>query len=218
VVLFSPITPRQALCCALLLASCTLVHGGQSIALSSEVVRNDVIAAQPENGPCRMEWSFHDWDLNAPSTSLVRPEACGLDVRLLNLNGELRLQVYNKRSRGATYGACLFSLARLPARFATVRYQHIPRERGGTDTCEVWDIQGQRFFVDIRDYDSTTSDRNRAGVQLTGAGTQVSTAYFRLFDTTVPLGWRPPVTADTGNLVEWKFDGNLQDSSQGARH
>src|SRR5262249_39097714 len=41
----------------------------------------------------------------------------------------------------------------------------------------------------------------------------VSTAYFRLFSSTVPLGSRPPVTADKGDLLEWKFDGSLEDSS-----
>jgi hypothetical protein len=38
-------------------------------------------------------------------------------------------------------------------------------------------------------------------------------AFMRAFTTLVPLGARPPVTSDTGDYFDWKFDGNGDDAS-----
>ena len=59
---------------------------------------------------------------------------------------------------------------------------------------------------------TTGSHSNGASVGSTGSQDS-SWGFFRLYNTTVPLGSREPAFADTGNLLEWKFDGSLTDAS-----
>ncbi len=199
---------------ALLILCVRVAYGGQSIVLSNAVVENTSVPAQGANGSCRVEWSFHDWAPNVtPISHPVYPEACGMNVYFQNLGpNDLRLQFEQRHSRGPDSGVCQVQLGTLQQKFATVRYQHVPNGAGGVDTCEAWDIKGVRYFSDSKVYTSTEGTPSK-GVSITGTQQDFSTAYFRLFTSTVPMGSRPPVTADRGDLLEWKFDGNREDAS-----
>ena len=187
-----------------------LAFAGQSARISTAEISNDSVRAQPVNGACRLEWSFHDWDPNPQHMHPVSVPACGFDVQMFK-GDYVVLQIYSMQNQGQNYGVCQIPL-RLTPRFATIRYQRIPSGAGGVDTCEAWDIGGQRFFAQSKTY-SRTEGTLENGTKLSGTGQDMSTAYLRLFSTTVPMGGRPPVTADRGDMLEWKLDGNTDDSS-----
>jgi hypothetical protein len=206
------------------------VFAGQSITLSNATVTNPSVPAQAVNSSCRAEVSFHDWDSNPPPASHPWDAgACGLSFTIYNFgNGDVRLQIYSTQARGGQ--VCMISLGVdatrnpiLPSKFATVRFQRVPTVstdafqlaasgNGGVEECEATDVNGRTFSTQSHVY-TGTSGTSFNGASVGGAGFNVSTAYFRLFTKTVPLGSRPPVTADTGDLLEWKFDGNLNDLS-----
>lgn len=96
----------------------------------------------------------------------------------------------------------------LPAvKYMNVRIQH--DTGSGLNSVEAWDYTGAQIFQSSKSYgDVADAD---PGV-LIGAAT-VSTAFFRVHSTLVSLNSRPPVTSDHGNLLEWKFDGDLSDAS-----
>ena len=204
--------------CLLFLAGPAVAIGGESIVLSTAMIGNPLVAAQPVNGACRVEVSFHDWDPPAVWSHPWDAPACGFNLTLYNFgSGDIRLQIFSNQGVGGT--VCMIRLGvdangvpELPSKFATVRFQRVPNGLGGIEECEATDINGRTFWTESHVYTGTTGVLS-PGVTAGGTGQNMSTAYFRLFTTTVPMGSRPPVTADTGDLLEWKFDGNLGDSS-----
>jgi hypothetical protein len=206
--------------CLLLLACPAAAIGGESIVLSTAMVGNSQVPAQAVNGACRVEVSFHDWD---PPPMFSHPwdaPACGVDFTIYNIgNGVILLAIYSSHNTGEQGNGCLIPLgvdangaAVLPSKFATVRFQRVPNGLGGVDECEATDINGRTFWSENEVYTGTKGVFS-PGVTVGGTEQTISTAYFRLFTTTVPMGSRPPVTADKGDLLEWKFDGDLSDSS-----
>jgi hypothetical protein len=76
--------------------------------------------------------------------------------------------------------------------------------------CEIWNYDGSGYASQT--YPITSINAWVAsGGNLGGATT--SLAFLRSFSTVTPVGGKPPVTADHGDLLELKFDGNLNDSS-----
>jgi hypothetical protein len=198
---------------------------GQSVVLTTGVAGNRNVPAQPVNSPCRLESSIHDWDPNAPAGHIGEATACGFDIEFLNLgSGRIYIQLYSWTEQGA--GVCFIPIGSLPSRFVTYRFQHIPdgTTGGGVATCEAWDIHGNSLPVDGQFPNNTksyayTGIRGPAynGACVSGSGgyggcgpgmSTLSTAYFRLYKTTVPVGSAPPTTAQSldGCLVSWKFD------------
>ncbi|MCU1337784.1 MAG: hypothetical protein JWO19_3365 [Bryobacterales bacterium] len=205
--------------CVWFLACTVVAIAGQSIVLSTGIVGNPLVAAQGVNGACRAEVSFHDWDpAPPPSSHPWDAPACGFSFTLSNLgNGDVRLTIYSPQGVGGE--VCMIRLgvdanggAMLPSKFATVRFQRVPNGSGGIEECEAIDVNGRTFWNESHLYTGTSGGLS-AGASVGGTGQNISTAYFRLFTTTVPMGSRPPVTADKGDLLEWKFDGDLSDSS-----
>lgn len=197
-----------------------VAFGGQSLTVSTATVQNLSVPTQAPTSPCRMEFSIHDWTPSTPSNSRpVEGGACNFNVQFLSLGpNDLRLSIFQTQSRGINYHGCQIFLNQITTdtRFANVRYQHIPAAKdatSGEETCEAWDIEGRRFFFETNSYTGVVDQNLSQGASIYGAGPPVSIAYFRLFTTTVAPGTRPPVTADIGDLLEWKFDGNLSDSS-----
>jgi len=133
--------------------------------------------------------------------------ACDITV-FFNVNN---VTIFNTTTSG---WACCFNipLGGFPANWMIVRFQQIPSGAGGTLTWEAWDINGVRQFSHTETYTGTSgSHSNGANVGTTGEN--ASWGFFRLYNTTVPLGSAEPTFADRGNLLEWKFDGTLADAS-----
>jgi hypothetical protein len=200
---------------------------GQSIVLANATASNASIPAQSLNGACRLEISFHDWDSNPPIiTHPWYAAMCGIITNLSNLgDGDLRLIIYSVQGTGGQ--VCTIPLGTLngkpvlPSKFVTIRFQRKPAlpidisqtvVTGGVEDCEATDIDGNTFWTESHAY-TGVSGALTSGVTVGDLTWKVDVAYFRLFTTTVALGSRPPVTADKGDLLEWKFDGDLKDSS-----
>ena len=200
------------------LACCSAsAFAGQSIKLSDAFIINESVAAQLPNNTCRVEVSFHDWDDNPPPASHPwTAPACGFDLTLYNFGqGDIRIQLYSTQDKSPQVcmirlGVDAYGNPVLPSKFATVRYQRVPTASGnnGVEYCEATDINGTTFSSQSNSYTGTNGTLAKAAY-MGKTGSSVSTAYFRLFTTAVPLGSRPPVTADRGDLLDWKFDGNL---------
>jgi hypothetical protein len=77
-------------------------------------------------------------------------------------------------------------------------------------TCEVWNYDGTAYNDQIsvlQSLGSTGTSGGQIGVGVTG-----DLGFLRVYTTLVPLGGRPPVTADHADYTDLKFDSNLNDS------
>jgi hypothetical protein len=107
-----------------------------------------------------------------------------------------------------------------PNSAAYFRIQHDLASLGAghsnTDYCEIWDSNGVERFKGSVAYTSASS--TSAGASMAGNSNGQHLAFVRLCSGAIlPLGSKMPTTAGgcpTGTEVyEWKFDGNLNDSS-----
>ena len=194
------------------------VWGGESIQFSpGQSAQNTSVPAQSVSTPWYIEFYIHDWNNAATSNVyLLGPPALGLTGYIqANANGSQFLIIYSQTESQASL-FCFVQIgapANLPAQGLYVRYQHVPGI--STDECELWDINGNRLAMGQATY--TSPGANQPGVSVGGTSGS-SMAFFRLCTgATIPLGSRMPTTAGgcpAGTyLLEWKFDGNLSDSS-----
>ncbi len=90
----------------------------------------------------------------------------------------------------------------------------------GRVDVEVWDVDGgnyQATAVTGLTFSGSYATAN-AGFNAWAHGNgNAKLAFMRAFTTLVPLGSRPPTTADVGDYFDWKFDGNGADSSGNGR-
>lgn len=95
---------------------------------------------------------------------------------------------------------------------ALLRVQH--DQANMLDDYEAWDLFGNRFFSQTVTF--TVDNPSGAGFQL-GNGSEPTAAvgFIRGLSTLVPLNSIPPTTFsnDASRLFEWKFEGNLNDST-----
>jgi hypothetical protein len=194
---------------------------GQSIAFGPTVV-NYSVPAVPASTPWFVEFYIHDWsNLNTQTTYLFNTSVLGNAVGLaggLYASGGAGGQSLMLFSQTETQGpnpcaAQVGASANLPAQGIYVRYQHVPAT--STDECEVWDVNGNRIGVTEATYTAPTANGN--GMAL-GGSTGFSMAFFRICTgVAIGLGAKMPTTAggcpSGTELLEWKFDGNLNDSS-----
>jgi hypothetical protein len=82
-------------------------------------------------------------------------------------------------------------------------------------TCEVWNYDGTGYASQVMNL-SKLVPRPYGGGTI-GPGALASLGFLRVSTTLLPLGAKPPTTADAGDWTELKFDGNLKDSS-GHKH
>jgi len=78
-------------------------------------------------------------------------------------------------------------------------------------TCEVWNYDGTGYSNDT-DTISTLGNLNYGG-GIIGNGVTASLGFLRVFTTLVPMGGKPPTTADAADYTDLKFDGDLSDAS-----
>lgn len=211
----------------LLLLAAGSLWAGESINLTTGVVGNNNIPAQDPNAVCRVESSIHGWSTGA-NGHFADLGACGF-ILVFNWisSTDIRLGVQNYRE--ADGPGCQFFLNQLPSTFLIYRFQHIPNGHGGgVGTCEIWDINGKRYIGAPQNnsqysYTSTVG-ANYPGACVSGANapsgcgiagaTNLQTAYFRAYTTSVPVNSTPPTTAQSlaGCLFAWNFDGDLTDA------
>jgi len=191
---------------------------GQSIQFpSGQNAFNNSVAAQAASTPWFIEFYIHDWSDSATSnTWVLHPPALGLAGYLVpGGNGSQFLIIY---SQSETQGSAFCNIqvgisANLPAQGVYVRYQHVPATT--SDECEMWDVNGNRFAVGQATY--TSPGANSPGISVGGTA-GYGMAFMRVCTgANLALGSRVPTTAGGcaagTTLLEWKFDGDLSDSS-----
>ncbi len=79
-------------------------------------------------------------------------------------------------------------------------------------TCEVWNYDGTGYSSQVENISQLAPPHPYNGGTI-GPGALAALGFLRVSTTLLPLGAKPPTTADGGNWTELKFDGNLKDSS-----
>jgi len=194
---------------------CMAATAGQS--LSGErikVVSN--VAARSKAAPWRVEIYLHDWTSTAPITTIAQLSAIGFQADLLTLNGATSLHTFSRWDESGS--VCLFRIDSLPSKAAYLRFQRDPQAK--TSYCEIWDKDGVLAHSSSHRYSSDSTYREdgvRVGIDSTGA--ICSFGFVRIHSSLVPLNSRPPVHRDDADrILEWKFDGNVRDSSGNNNH
>lgn len=157
----------------------------------------------------RVEFELHAW--NYPGTEVSIFDLQGVGIRASAGPGYLRFTM--NRAGDAYPGGAPCNLTPVEGTHILVRVQR-NHSGGSTGTaeCEIFNIDG--------------TNRLAQTLTLTAIGTGLSNnssigsasftgklGFLRVSSTLVAVNSRPPTTADGGNVSEWKFDGNLNDSS-----
>lgn len=188
---------------------------GSSLILGDATVTNSNVAVRPANGTCRLEAFVHNVAaLPGANARSLGDNACGINWQWLPLNaGDVRLQLYGDRVTGGSVCQITGLQSRLSNGFY-IRFQLVPNGSGGEQRCQAWDLNGTRFFSATQRYTGTSGSNDR-GASITGAGsgTNMSWGFVKLFTTSIGLQGRMPVHGENGDLLSWRFDGSLADSS-----
>ncbi len=185
-----------------------LMPGGQSLVVSPASSVNVVDPLLSASQPWRLEFQLHN---------LVTPPAGNYSQKLLQFGGtgvyavvfpdgsinftDLRDTV----SGGAPCQVFTNGLADVLVRFQ----RDLAKNRL---TCEVWSFDGTGYNSNIEPIVSVNSTYSNSGGTI-GLGVTGDLGFLRIATTILGVGSRPPTTADGGDWSEWKFDGNLQDST-----
>src|SRR5579863_1082531 len=181
------------------------LSAGQSLVLKATDYIPLADPPYPHNQSWRVEFQIHDWTLPATGAPpIIALNSVGV-AAYLNAGGQLSLASVGDQV--VQLAPCYVHIGGM--RNALIRFQ---RNVGAmTLTCEVWSY-------DSTGYNTQTDNISKLG-NLTYGGGSVgngavgSLGFLRVFTTLIPVGGRPPVTGDTGNWTELRFDGNLNDSS-----
>jgi hypothetical protein len=184
-----------------------VLFGGQSLVLtptSTPVTLVDPI--YPGNQSYRIEFQIHNWTL--PPT--------GGQPAIFALNGlgasawlwyDGRVALGSLTDSVVEQQPCLVNTNGLTN--VLIRFQKdVPNMRY---TCEIWSYDGTGYGSDADTIRTLGNPTYSGGV--IGGGVTASLGFLRVFTTVVPVGGKPPTTADAGDYTELKFDGDLTDSS-----
>ncbi len=194
------------------LVACASAQAGQSINLSGRHLGNSNFPSQPRSNPWRVEMYVHDWD-NA-NFRIADLTALGARVRVFVSGDQLILEPTAYFWHSSESNGCLFRIDQLPVKGFYLRLQRDPAKR--LVFCEAWDVNGQRFGNHTQSFvEGGTFQFNGifAGADGLEAANR-SLGFLRIHNSLVPLNSRPPVFRDDEHrLLEWKFDGNRNDSA-----
>ena len=182
------------------------LSAGQSLVLKATDTINLADPAYPHNQSWRVEFQIHDWMLpNGGVAPIIYFASVGVAAYLNNATGLVSLESLGDQV--VQQAPCFVNITGMPN--ALIRFQ---RNTGAmTVTCEAWNY-------DSTGYNTQTDNISKLGNLpfgggALGNGAVGSLGFLRVFTTLIPAGGRPPVTGDTGDWTELRFDGNLNDSS-----
>jgi hypothetical protein len=195
----------------LLCLSALTMFGGQSLVLNRNPM--DITLADPTmpaNQSWRVEFQIHDWTPPAAgvySAAIFQLYGTGAIAKILpdgTLDIETMDQVIEMQPCFISTSGITTALVRMQKDVSAKRF-----------SCEIWNYDGTLYRNNI---DTLSVLQNRtSNLGVIGAGATTALGFLRVFSTLVPLGGKPPTTADGGDVSEWKFDGDLKDSS-GHKH
>ena len=181
------------------------LSAGQSLVLKATDQIPLADPPYPHNQSWRVEFQIHDWTLPvAGAAPFISLNSIGV-AAYLNAGGLLSMASVGDQVVQAA--PCIVSIAGM--RNALIRFQR--NVSAMTLTCEAWNY-------DSTGYNTDTDNISRLGNLPYGGGGVgfggvTSLGFLRVFTTAIPTGNRPPVTGDTGDWTELRFDGNLNDST-----
>lgn len=174
---------------------------GQSLVLDKPSGGVNFVSITDPAYPVTSEWraEFHLHGINRTGLSdILSLRGIGL-ILLLQAD---HLQVTDERN---TYpDAC--RLPYTPSRNTLYRIQRTATQL----VCEQWEVGTDNYFSQSRDRTGNGTENSGGYVGTTATHLyQASIGFLRIHNTTLPLRSRPPVTADTQNVIRaWRFDGN----------
>jgi hypothetical protein len=179
---------------------------GQSLVLNGSSNISVVDPVLPWNQSWRIEFQIHNWTptpAGVYSAQLFNLIGTGAIARVYP-GGTLETESSDQFAQGQP---CFVGTNGLTN--ALVRMQK--NVQAMLFTCEIWNYDGTGYSNQVMNI-SKLVPRSGSGGTL-GPGATAAIGFLRVSTTLLPLGAKPPTTADGGNWTEWKFDGNLTDSS-----
>lgn len=188
-----------------------VAFAGQSLVLTRVVSIQVVDPIVSPDQSWRVEFQFHNWTI---------PPAGFYHGTLFDLSGTGAKATISPDGRIAIEGSdsvtrrepCFISTAGLTN--ALVRIQKNAKTL--QFSCEAWNFDGSHYQNEVMDI-AALQPKTYAGGVVGGGGT-AALGFLRVSTKLMPLGGRPPTTADGGDWTELKFDGNLKDSSGHNHH
>src|SRR4051812_3096424 len=175
----------------------THLFGGQSLVLAGNPLITVADPGYPHNQSWRVEFQIHDWTLPATGAPPIVSLAGVGFAAYLGAEGRIRLESLGDSV--VEQAPCLVNLAGM--RNALVRFQRNASTM--KITCEIWSYDSTGYNT------QTESIRTLGNLSFGGGGfgggANAALAYLRVFTTLLPLGGRPPVTADAGDWTDLRF-------------
>jgi hypothetical protein len=184
-----------------------LASAGQSLVLNGSSNVSVVDPVLPSSQSWRIEFQIHNWtptpagDYSAMLFDLL---GTGSIARLSpggTLETETLDQVIEQQPCFVSVNGLTNALVRVQKNAAAMLF-----------TCEAWNYDGTGYSSQIENISQLAPPHPYNGGTI-GPGALASLGFLRVSTTLLPLGAKPPTTADGGNWTELKFDGNLRDSS-----
>jgi hypothetical protein len=184
-----------------------LASAGQSLVLNSSSNISVVDPVLPSSQSWRIEFQVHNWTPTpAGDYSAMLFDLLGTgSIARLSPGGILETETLDQVTQQQP---CFVSVNGLTN--ALVRVQK--NAAAMLFTCEVWNYDGTGYSSQIENISQLAPPHPYNGGTI-GPGAVAALGFLRVSTTLLPLGARPPTTADGGNWTELKFDGNLKDSS-----
>jgi hypothetical protein len=188
---------------SLLGALCLLA--GQSLVVSETTSIPVTDPRYPKDKSWRVEFQLHDWKLPIGRTpQMISLAGIGFGA-FLREDGRLSLE--SQGDRVFEQAPCFLNINDM--KNVLVRFQR--NVEAMNVTCEAWNY-------DSTGYNATTDHIQSLGsLSYTGGGfgggAIGSIGFLKVFTTVLPLGARPPVTADAADWTDLRLDGNLSDRS-----
>ncbi|MCU1337781.1 MAG: hypothetical protein JWO19_3362 [Bryobacterales bacterium] len=176
------------------------VFAGQSLVLTPGVTIAVADPNLPQSQSWRVEFQVHDWALPPQGIQNAYVFALGGTGAKAEIWPDGRLVLSDLRDSVSPSQPCFLSLN--GRQNVLVRFQ---RDASNMRlACEIWNSDGTGYQQDSQAIISINS-WTQSGGALGSANTNTDLAFLRVFGTILPDGGRPPVTADSGDLLNLTF-------------
>lgn len=194
----------------LLLALLPALFGGQSLRLTGDLGQvNSSLDLIAGTSDIRVEGRLRSVTDAGSNKSLIVLSGVGFRVDLVATVG---IYITFPRDTGAI--ECIVPFSRTDFLF---RLQRLYNGGSPIHQCETWNPDGTGY-TSVVDNTVGVQSWSSTGAALFGPS-DAYVDYLRVFTTTVPMGGKPPATADNaGAWAAWQFDGNANDSSGNGRN
>ena len=196
---------KKYLLTLLLAYSC---FGGQSLRVSTQNASNSSISTFAPNGIVRLEFQVV-LPASAASPNIAYFWPAGLFIQQYGTN----LQIYDDNK---TWGCCYnIDTTKFTGGWLNIRFQIAPGTSGtGLLEWEAWDINGILQVTHSVAYTNSFTSHAGGPAQVQCDGTNnCDWGFYRVYDTNIPMGSKPPLFSDTGDILEWRFNNSLTDNS-----